>query len=154
MAAVPYYSFTPKESKNRVVFGRAKELAPGSTFEFFILTDEKRPIPRWVRLGKWMSKAEIIHSWYTAGAENAKIEESKQPQLVACPINPLDIAKSRLSTFDIVVMPPASLLTNVRVTGSCCKITPGESSRNIKSKKEAFYIPLDMSYFSGEVTVK
>ena len=154
MAAVPYYSFTPKESKNRVVFGRAKELAPGSTFEFFILADEKRPIPRWVRLGKWMSKAEIIHSWYTAGAENAKIEESKQPQLVACPINPLDIAKSRLSTFDIVVMPPASLLTNVRVTGPCCKITPGESSRNIKSKKEAFYIPLNMSYFGGEVTVK
>jgi len=37
MAAVPYYSFTPKESKNRVVFGRAKELAPGSTFEFFVL---------------------------------------------------------------------------------------------------------------------
>ena len=153
MSSVPYYSSTPKESSNRVVFGRAKELAPGSTFEFYILADEKRLLPMWVRLGKWMSKAELIHSWYTVGAENAKIEDLKRPQLVACPINPLDIDKSRLSTFDIVVMPAASLLTNVRVTGPCCKITPDESSRNSKSKKEAFYIPLDMSYFSGEVSV-
>jgi len=153
MAAVPYYSFTPKESKNRVVFGRAKEIAPGSTFEFFILADEKRLLPRWVRLGKWMSKAEIIHSWYTVGAENAKLEDVKRPQLIACPINPLDIAKSRLSTFDIVVMPPVSILTNVRVTGPCCKITPDETSQSTKRKKEALYIPMDMSYFSGEVSV-
>ena len=100
-----------------------------------------------------MSKAEIIHSWYTVGAENAKVEDLKRPQLIACPINPLDIAKSRLSSFDIVVMPPVSLLTNVRVTGICCKITPDESPRNTKSKKEAFYVPLGMSYFSGEVSV-
>lgn len=153
MASVPYYTSTPKESRNRVVFGRAKELAPGSTFEFFILADEKRTLPRWVRLGKWMSKAEIVHSWYTVGAENAKVEDLKRPQLIACPINPLDIAKSRLSTFDIVVMPPVSLLTNVRVTGRCCKITPDELPRNTKSQKEAIYVPLDMSYFSGEVSV-
>lgn len=153
MAAVPYYSFTPKESKNRVVFGRAKELAPGSTFEFFILADEKRPLPRWIRLGKWMAKAEIIHSWYTVGAENAKIEDVKRPQLVACPINPLDIAKGRLSTFDIVVMPPVSLLTNVRVIGPCCKITPDGFLPQTRAKKEVIYIPLDMGYFSGEVPV-
>src|SRR5947209_16469765 len=140
MATVPYYSITPKENRNRVVFGRAKELAPGSTFEFFVLADEKRPLPRWVRLGKWMSKAEIIHSWYTVGGANAMIEDLKRPQLVACPINPLDIAKSRLSTFDIVVMPPVSLLTNARVTGSCCKITPTDSSQNTKVKKEALYV--------------
>jgi CRISPR-associated protein Csc1 len=146
MAAVPYYSLTPKESRNRVVFGRAKELAPGSTFEFFVFAQEKRSLPRWVRLGKWMAKAEIVYEWYTVGTENAKMVDVKSPQLIHCPINPLDLPKSRLSTFDIVVMPPVSLLTNVRVTGSCCLIEPSELFKD--RKNEARYIPLGMRYFS------
>src|SRR5205085_10252034 len=93
-ATVRYYSSTPKESSNRVIFGRAKELAPGSTFEFFILAEEERPLPRWVRLGKWMAKAEIISKWYTVGSEGAKVVDIKQPQRIACPINPLDISRS------------------------------------------------------------
>ncbi len=152
MAAVPYYSFTPKESRNRVVFGRAKELAPGSTFEFFVFAEEKRALPKWIRLGKWMAKAEIVHEWYTVGAENAKVVDVKRPQLVHCPINPLDLSKSRLSTFDIVVMPPVSLLTNVRVTGSCCRI--GSSGLFQDRKQDARYVPLGMRYFSERSPIR
>ncbi len=148
MAAVPYYSVTPKESRNRVVFGRAKELAPGSTFEFFVFAQEPKPLPRWIRLGKWMAKAEIIHKWYTVDTENAKVVEPKQPQLMACPVNPLDISRNRLSSFDIIVMPPASLLTNVRATGLCCKLMADEVFGG--TKKEERYVPLNMSYFGGE----
>ena len=39
--------------------GRAKELAPGSEFEFFVISSEPVNLPHWIRLGKWMSKAEI-----------------------------------------------------------------------------------------------
>lgn len=146
MAAEPYYSRTPKESRNRIVFGRAKELAPGSTFEFFVFAQEKKMLARWVRLGKWMAKAEIVHEWHTVGTDNAKIVDVKSPQLVHCPINPLDLPKSRLSAFDIVVMPPVSLLTNVRVTGPCCLIGPSALFKD--GKHEARYIPLGMRYFS------
>src|SRR5438874_9703690 len=35
--------------------GRAKELAPESVFEFYILSQKPIIVPRWIRLGKWMS---------------------------------------------------------------------------------------------------
>jgi CRISPR-associated protein Csc1 len=148
MATVPYYGFTPKESKNRVVFGRAKELAPGSTFEFFVFAEEEKHLPTWIRLGKWMAKAEVVYEWYRAGADNAKIVERKQPQLVACPVNPLDLAKDRLVSFDIVVMPPVSILTNVRITGSCYELAASEKFQDRKG--ELRYIPVGMSYFNRE----
>src|SRR6266480_1907403 len=59
MANVNYYNFTPQISSNQVVFGRSKELAPESTFEFFVLGDHEVTLPRWIRLGKWMAKARV-----------------------------------------------------------------------------------------------
>src|SRR5215472_11984257 len=59
MANVNYYNFTPQISSNQVVFGRAKELAPESTFEFFVLSEHEVTLPRWIRLGKWMAKARV-----------------------------------------------------------------------------------------------
>jgi CRISPR-associated protein Csc1 len=152
MATVPYYSFTPQENRNRVLFGRAKELAPGSTFEFFVLADEQVQLPRWIRLGKWMAKAEVMYKWYEVGSKAAERVELRQPRLVNCPINPLDIPHDRLATFDIVFMPPASLLTNVRVIGPCCRLVADEFFHD--SKKQETYVPLQMSYFGGEGTVQ
>src|SRR6266568_1355384 len=57
MANVNYYNFTPQISSNQVVFGRAKELAPESSFEFFVLSGHEITLPSWIRLGKWMAKA-------------------------------------------------------------------------------------------------
>lgn len=148
MANVPYYGNTPKESKNRVLFGRAKELAPGSTFEFFLFANEQRPLPHWIRLGKWMSKAELTYQWFMIGSERAKVVESKQAQIMSCPINPLDIDQKRLIAFDVVVMPPASLLTNVRMTGPCCKLLTNDDAKGKYADEK--YIPLSMHYFNSE----
>ncbi|TMC14307.1 MAG: type I-D CRISPR-associated protein Cas5/Csc1 [Chloroflexi bacterium] len=148
MATVPYYSYTPRENKNRVLFGRAKELAPGSTFEFFVFAQEQRQLPQWIRLGKWMSKAEVLCKWYTVGTKEANLVESKEPRLVACPINPLDIASHRLTTFDIIVMPPVSLLTNTRVTGMCCELQAETIFHDKPDTKR--YVPIGMSYFTGK----
>src|SRR5260370_19115637 len=57
MANVEYYNFTPQVSSNRVVFGRAKELAPESSFAFFVLSEREVTLPRWIRLGKLMAKS-------------------------------------------------------------------------------------------------
>ena len=44
---------------NKPSFGRAKELAPESKFEFYIVGDLPNRLPKWIRLGLWMSKAYI-----------------------------------------------------------------------------------------------
>src|SRR5260370_4311188 len=59
MANVNYYNFTPQISSNQVVFGRSKELAPESTFEFYVLSEQEVALPHWIRLGKWMAKARV-----------------------------------------------------------------------------------------------
>src|SRR5260370_24583841 len=60
MANVNYYNFTPQISSNQVVFGRAQELAPHSTFVFFALSASKPALPRWIRLGKWIAEAHLV----------------------------------------------------------------------------------------------
>lgn len=141
MATVPYYSFTPQVIENRVVFGRAKELAPQSVFEFFIFAPQKLKLPRWVRLGKWMAKAEVDSHWYEVGSSEAPIIEVSQPQLIACPLNPLDIPRPRLFSYDVIPMPPVSLLANPSVTGSCCRLGKGRDEK---------LLPLNMGFFAGE----
>lgn len=40
-------------------FGRAKEIVPESKFEFFVILQKQLKLPKLIRLGKWMSKAEV-----------------------------------------------------------------------------------------------
>ena len=93
--------------------GRAKELAPESVFEFYILSNELIPLPRWIRLGKWMSKAQIEVK------EIKEIENQKRNGafIAACALNPLDIPTGMLGVFDIISMPPSSLVTSARLEG-------------------------------------
>ena len=111
MANVNYYNFTPQVSSNQVVFGRAKELAPESTFEFFVLSEQKLVLPHWIRLGKWMAKA---HVEVKAQGE-ARIKQGSYRADGA--LNPLDLA-SLPETCNIVAMAPVSLLTHAHCTGS------------------------------------
>lgn len=48
-----------KTQKNIPSFGRAKEIAPESVFECFIIANRELELPRWIRLNKWMSKAKV-----------------------------------------------------------------------------------------------
>lgn len=99
--------------RNTPSFGRAKELAVGSKFEFAILSSGRLAIPTWVRLGKWMSKAAVeINREETVDKVNTSDFTS------AFPLNPLDLpAETRLLTYDLISMPPVSLLDNVRLSG-------------------------------------
>ncbi|MEO6888103.1 MAG: type I-D CRISPR-associated protein Cas5/Csc1 [Ktedonobacteraceae bacterium] len=111
MANVHYYNFTPQISSNQVVFGRAKELAPESRFEFFVISEREVALPRWIRLGKWMAKARLD---VVASGQARERQGSYQADGA---LNPLDLAAPP-DNCNIVAMAPASLLTNVYGTGN------------------------------------
>lgn len=93
-------------SQNTPSFGRAKEIAVGSTFEFGVLSNDLISFPRWVRMGLWQSKALLI--------VQPTIELKLAPPDIHqanYPLNPLD-TPGNLHIFDLISMPPSSLLEN------------------------------------------
>jgi CRISPR-associated protein Csc1 len=98
--------------------GRAKELAPESAFRFYVLSNSALTLPHWIRLGKWMSKAQVE----VLKAEEVQ-ERRRQGSFTAiCTLNPLDLTRETLQTFDIISMPPSSLVTNAKLEGSYYEI--------------------------------
>lgn len=134
MANVAYYNFTPQISSNQVVFGRAKELAPESTFEFFVLSEHEIVLPRWIRLGKWMAKARVeVKARGSASTKQGSYRADGA-------LNPLDLSLLP-ETCNIVAMAPASLLTNVQSTGSYYELNYNEDGRS-----HSIRLPANMSY--------
>ncbi|NET32730.1 MAG: type I-D CRISPR-associated protein Cas5/Csc1 [Cyanothece sp. SIO1E1] len=108
-----YHVEMQKTQKNIPSFGRAKEIAPESRFECFIISERSLTLPHWIRLGKWMSKAEV------------KVEDLGQPKQqrgeINCPypLNPLDVMFThRVTGYDVINMPPVSLIQNVKLAGA------------------------------------
>lgn len=100
-------------SVNLPTFGKIREIAPESIFECFIICEKHLQLPHWIRLGKWMSKAEV-----------RKIKEIVNPKtktgIFTCPhpLNPLDVMfTNRLISYDVINMPPVSLIRNVTLEG-------------------------------------
>ena len=137
MANVNYYNFTPQISSNQVVFGRSKELAPESTFEFFVLSGKEVVLPHWIRLGKWMAKARV-------DIKAQGVAQTRQGSFRADgALNPLDLTLLPESC-NIVAMAPASLITNVFSTGSYYEFDYDEGGR-----KRTIRLPMEMSYRPG-----
>jgi CRISPR-associated protein Csc1 len=99
--------------RNIPSFGRTKEVAPESQFEFLIISERSLKLPRWIRLGKWASKAELIAE-PLANAKHHGTAEFRVPY----PLNPLDVMfTNQVLSYDTVNMPPVSLIRNVRMVG-------------------------------------
>ncbi len=130
MANVNYYNFTPQISTNQVVFGRAKELAPESTFEFFVVSKTQLRLPRWIRLGKWMAKARVD----ILAQEVAQVHRGTQR--MSGVLNPLDLIQAP-ENCNIVAMAPASLVTHVSITGEYYQCQSGATT---------IYLPAGMRY--------
>lgn len=105
-------------TRNTPSFGRAKEIAPGSRFECFVLSPQPLKLPRWVRLGKWHSKAQV-------DAQVVETKLAEGPFTCPVPLNPLDVPATMLRTFDVISMPPSSLLGNARLDGAFYQLSPG-----------------------------
>ena len=109
-----YHVEMEKTQKNIPSFGRTKEIAPESKFEFFIISDKSLKLAKWIRLGKWMSKAavEIVEQ------KEVKRSPSETDFIFPYLLNPLDVMFShQVISYDVVNMPPVSLIQNVKMLG-------------------------------------
>ena len=136
MANVNYYNFTPQISSNQVVFGRAKELAPESAFEFFVLSVHEIMLPRWIRLGKWMAKAHV-----TIKAQGVA-QVKRGNYRVDGALNPLDLPLMP-ENCNIISMAPASLVTQAVCSGDYYEL---------KQEDRAVDLPVGMSYLPNPRT--
>lgn len=109
-----YHAQMEKTQKNIPSFGRTKEIAPESRFEFFALAQKPLKLARWIRLGKWMSKAEVE----IVETQEVKCSTQEQEFTFPHPLNPLDVMFShQVMRYDVVNMPPVSLIQNVKMRG-------------------------------------
>lgn len=107
-----YHVKMEKTQKNIPSFGRTKEIAPESLFECFIISKNPLKLPRWIRLGKWMSKAEVKVK------ELLKPKQSKGLFFSSHPLNPLDVLfTNQVISYDVINMPPVSLIQNIQMQG-------------------------------------
>lgn len=110
-----YHVEMEKTQKNIPSFGRTKEIAPESKFEFFIISEKSliekpKQLPKWIRLGKWMSKAEVKIQ------EVTKFELKTGDFTFPYPLNPLDVMFThQVVSYDVVNMPPVSLIQNISI---------------------------------------
>jgi CRISPR-associated protein Csc1 len=107
-----YHVEMKKTQKNIPSFGRAKEIAPESVFECLILSEKSLTLPKWIRLGKWMSKAEVKTEPLTAKLHSENVFNCSHP------LNPLDVMfTNQVLSYDTINMPPVSLIRNVQMRG-------------------------------------
>lgn len=128
-----YHVEMKKTQKNIPSFGRAKEIAPQSQFEFFAISAKQLTFPHWIRLGKWMSKAEIdVNELPTPKRHSA------QKFIFPHPLNPLDVMfTNQVMSYDTINMPPVSLIRNVRMVGEYYSFA---------GLKEPLQLPVNMQY--------
>ncbi|MFY7801857.1 MAG: type I-D CRISPR-associated protein Cas5/Csc1 [Limnoraphis robusta] len=112
-----YHVEMEKTQKNIPSFGRTKEISPESIFEFLILSEKSLKLPKWIRLGKWASKAELRIQ------ELAKPKKAEGLLTFPYPLNPLDVMFThQVISYDVVNMPPVSLIKNVKLQGEYYQI--------------------------------
>jgi CRISPR-associated protein Csc1 len=130
-----YHVEMEKTARNIPSFGRTKEIAPESRFEFFVISKSVLTLPKWIRIGKWASKAEVITQPLTPSSTRT-IEE-----VVSYPLNPLDVMfTNQVLSYDTVNMPPVSLIRNVRMVGEFYTF---EQVKDLK-------LPVRMQYHFGD----
>ncbi|HEY9880423.1 MAG TPA: type I-D CRISPR-associated protein Cas5/Csc1 [Leptolyngbyaceae cyanobacterium] len=141
-----YHVEMQKTQKNIPSFGRAKEIAPESQFEFFVISETslertsssqnakwKWKLPKYIRLGKWMSKAEV------SVEELPKPKQHQEAEFTfPYPLNPLDVMfTNQVLSYDTINMPPVSLIRNVRMRGEYY---------TFEGVKEPLKLPVHMEY--------
>ena len=141
-ASNTYHVEMGKAQRNTPTYGRLKELAVNSQFEFAVLLADGAAVPRWpqwIRLGLWLGKAKLEMSDLLI----AKHTQTRTQQ-AAYPLNPLDMPTTTLqniAVYDLISMPPVSLLDRAEVLGEGWEVTLDGVSR---------WFPADLAYRFGE----
>ncbi len=108
-----------QSSVNIPTFGRIREVNPESLYEAYVFSDVKLDLPKWIRLGKWMSKASVK-------TREVELSESHKLFKTLHPLNGLDLP-FRANLYDLINMPPVSLIDNARFEGECYTLKLGEN---------------------------
>jgi CRISPR-associated protein Csc1 len=99
--------------------GRLRLLGIHSQATFFLLAEEPPRLPRYIRLGKFNSKARL--DWQ----EKSFRQERREAATVACYLNPADLPDANaLTTFDILAVPPVPLIRNAQLSGDFLVLAP------------------------------
>jgi len=108
---------------NRPQIGRIKMLGIGNKAIFYVVfSGTERRIPRYVRLGKWMSKARIDAK--PVGFKRVEASQARMDLL----LNPLDLSVgTSIHTFDLLSIHPAPLLRNAILSGEFYQLSGGNA---------------------------
>lgn len=110
--------------------GRAKMLAVGNRFSLYVISQEEIKIPRYIRLGKFMSKARV-----EVEEVDYRIEEVSNQKLSRV-LSPLDFSKEIfLHSYDTINIRPTPLIKNSVLSGEMIYIDKNDE-----------YIPNQMRY--------
>ncbi len=105
---------------NRPQYGRIRYLSVGNEAVFYVLSGEALTLPRYVRLGKFMSKASVVSDELA----HRPVEETE----VTVPflLNPADLADATtLRLYDLVTVPPTPLVRNALLGGPFYRLENG-----------------------------
>lgn len=106
--------------ENRPQYGRIRFLAIGNRAVGYVLSRESLSLPRYIRLGKFMSKARVAVD--EVGAERVERRQAVVPFL----LNPADLPPEMpVTSFDLISVPPTPLMRNARLSGSFYKLPDG-----------------------------
>jgi CRISPR-associated protein Csc1 len=111
--------------------GRIKMLSLGNTAKFYIISEHKidSEIPRYIRLGKFMSKGKILTKHRTSEPGHQRTES------IDLVLNPVDLPETlQLRRFDICNIHPSTFLKNVEATGTFYELP------------EKVYLPVGMKF--------
>ncbi|MCI0489311.1 MAG: type I-D CRISPR-associated protein Cas5/Csc1 [Blastocatellia bacterium] len=112
-----YHVKMEKTQTNTPSFGRAKEITPESRFRFYIISENDYDPPRWIRLGKWLSKTLLTYQ----AIESPPIHRGEY--VTRHPLNPLDVVNTNsIALCDLLNLPPVSLIDNAHLTGDYFKL--------------------------------
>lgn len=133
-------------------YGRAKELAVGSEYHTFLISNETLKLPRWIRVGKWSAKVEV-KSYLIP--ENA-ISSNSGEYICNHPLNPIDLPSTQqLLLYNRIVMPPVSLVSQAHLRGNYLQLKGDDWDHfraNLLDLTEEICLPLEVNYGAGTIT--
>ncbi|KAF2957843.1 hypothetical protein AS159_05435 [Thermotoga sp. Ku-13t] len=125
--------------RNSPQIGQFKMIAPESVAIFYVLAPEKIAFPKFIRLGKLMSKCEL-------SVEMLEAEEREGEFVCQHPINPIDLSSSYdLLSYEVISMKPVPLIENVKMRGKYLEVRT-LIEQNIK---QTVFLPSQVCYFAS-----
>lgn len=109
-------------TNNRPQIGKIKMLGIGNRARFYLLSaSQPPPIPSYIRLGKWNSKAKVA-------SQSVDFQEVHLEHAIGSPLlNLVDLSPaSRLHAFDMISIHPTPLIRNALLSGTFYRLSDPE----------------------------